>query len=223
MSSEKSNLKMPDAVGIEVSAPYKVIRPNWREWAAKPYWSLDESTALLCNVDPIFVFKLPDEALHYLNQVKLAIVSLIDLDLMSHAVRPIHLIKLWEMKAPHGAPLELKRAVYEFDEDPEKSYGALARKCGLLEKEVAKLKQELKGKEPLDPREKLTLQSLALSMAIEHYSFNPEGRRNNAVNDILVTLRKHGCTRQYDSVRSNLKTAADDIGYEFPEVISIKP
>jgi hypothetical protein len=127
------------------------------------------------------------------------------------------------MKVPHGAPLELKRAVYEFDEDPEKSYGALARKCGRLEKEVAKLKRELKNKEALDPREKLTLQWLALSMAIEHYSFNPEGRRNNAVNEIMLTLEKHGCQRKYDAVRSNLKTAADDTGYEFAEVISFKP
>lgn len=206
---------------IEVSAPYKLYRANWRAWAAKPYWSLDESAALLCNCDPAFVFDLPDEALSYLNQVKLAIIRMIDLDLMSKAIRPIQMIKLWEAETPHGAPFELKRAVYEFEEDPERSYSALAVKYRRLEKENETLRAELASKKPLDPRERKSLHTLALLLAIEHHQFNPN-RKSDAVKNIRSVLAKYSRSLSDDTVRRILADAADTIEYEFPEFISVK-
>jgi hypothetical protein len=84
--------------------------------------------------------------------------------------------------------------------------GAQADLIEKLEAEIARLQAENDTAEGEKPNK--SLQKIALGMAIKSYRFDPDGRRNSAVSNIVSAVAEAGFSISDDTVRELLKAAA---------------
>jgi hypothetical protein len=84
--------------------------------------------------------------------------------------------------------------------------GAQADLIERLEGEIARLQAENDTPEAEKPNK--SLQKIALGMAIKSYRFDPDGRRNSAVSNIVSAVVAAGFSISDDTVRELLKAAA---------------
>jgi len=84
--------------------------------------------------------------------------------------------------------------------------GAQADFIEVLEAEIAKLQAENGAAETEKPNK--SLQKIALGMAIKSYRFDPDGKRNSAVTNIVSAVVEAGFSISDDTVRELLKAAA---------------
>ena len=65
------------------------------------------------------------------------------------------------------------------------------------------------GSVKLHPKERQSLQKMILGMAIEQYGYDPS-TRGSAVSQIADDLRTHGVSLDEDTIRKQLKAAAEE-------------
>jgi hypothetical protein len=68
------------------------------------------------------------------------------------------------------------------------------------------------GDVDLHPKERITLYTMLLGMALEQYAYNPNAARGNAATHIASDLLQHGLKLSEDNIREKLRTAWSLVG-----------
>lgn len=173
---------------------------DFKLWAKKPYWKLEEIPALLLSRDPTVVTKIKMQP--YLNKSAFAKQYFNIEDDVSRAAKigalkkdplPVNVIE-WAENLDYEVPKELKTLAFSQHNNNQKL--------------IFKSQQENNNKTAVT-KEQESLLKMCAAMAIDGYGYNPAEKRSNFPKELCEILNNHNAPLSTDTIRKFLKKGID--------------